>query len=241
MEDDNEQSKNQSDETHQIELDYASTDIETIEVFVDETSDPEVFEDILRSNDEREEVIQLIYKHPNTPHNVRSLAASALNLPVPTEEDLALMRRRAAEQRARDMQQERLVQKIARMSVAEKVKLAIRGNGEVRSILARESNKLIIMNVLDNPRITDGEILSMAKNRSTMEDAIRVISKNREWMKNYSIMFAIATHPKTPAALAMRYLPLVKKKDITLLAKNKNVSEAVRTMAKKIVSSRGSA
>jgi len=236
MEEQDEQSSKQPDELHRIELDYSKTDLETIEVFVDETSDPEVFEDILRKNDEREEVVQLLYKHPNTPHNVRVLAASALNLPVPTEEDLALMRRRAAEQKARDMQKERLVQKIAKMTVAEKVKLGLKGNGEVRTILSRDSNKLVLMSVIENPRITDGEVLALAKNRSTMEDVIREISKNREWMKSYSIMFAIAVHPKTPAAKAMRYLPLLKKNDIKLLAKNKNASEAVRAMAKKLSS-----
>jgi len=237
MDETNDKPKDMSSEIHQIELDYASTDMETIEVFVDESSDPEIFEEILRKNDEREEVIQLLYKHPNTPHNVRALAASALNLPVPTEEDLALMRRRAAEQKARDMQKDRLVQKIAKMSIAQKVKIGLKGNGEVRTILARDSNKLVLLSVLENPRITDGEILALAKNRSTPDDAIRVIMHNRDWMKSYSIMFAIATHPKTPAAIAMRYLPLIKKKDIKLLAKNKNVTEAVRTMAKKLSTS----
>jgi hypothetical protein len=237
MDEQNGQPNAQPDGPHEIELDYASTDLETIEIFVEESSDPEIFEEILRKNDEREEVVQLLYKHPNTPHNVRVLAASALNLPVPTEEDLSLMRRRAAEQQARDMQKERLVQKVAKMSVAQKVKLALKGNSEVRGILARDTNKLVLMGVIENPRITDGEILALAKNRSTLEDVIRVIMKNREWMKNYSIMYAIAIHPKTPAAIAMRHMPFLKKRDIKLLEKNKNVTEAVRTMAKKLARS----
>ena len=219
----------------QIELDYKTTDIETIEVFVQESSDPEIFEEILRANDEREDVIKLLYKHPNTPQNVRVLAASALNLPVPTDEELQLMRRRSAEQQSRDVKKERLIQKVAKMSIAQKVKLGLKGNSEVRSILSRDSNKLVILAVLDNPRITDGEILSFAKNRATLEDAIRVILKNREWMKNYNVMYAITTHPKTPAGNVMRYMPLLKKKDVKLLAKNKNVSEAVRSMSKKLM------
>jgi hypothetical protein len=32
----------------------------------------------------------------------------------------------------------------------------------------------------------------------------------------------------------MRYMPLIKKRDIKLLEKNKNVTEAVRAMAKKL-------
>lgn len=222
------------EQQQQIGLDLAGTDIETLEVFVDETSDPEIFEQILRQNDDREEVIQLLYKHPNTPHDVRVNAASALNMPVPTDEDLSVMRKRAAEQKSRDLKKERLVQKIAKMTIAQKVKLAVKGNSEVRGILSKDSNKLVILSVLDNPRMTDSEILNMSKNRSTLEDAIRVICKNKEWMKSYAIMHAVVTHPKTPPALSLRYMNLLNKKEIKLLQKNKNVSEAIRVMAKKL-------
>lgn len=224
----------EGDEKQQIGLDLSGSDIETIEVFVNESDDPNIFEDVLRKNDDREEVIQLLYKHPNTPQQVRVMAASALNLPVPTEEDLTIMRRRDAEQKARSMQKERIVKKIAKMSVAEKVKLAIKGNGEVRGILIKDSNKLVILSVLDNPRITDSEILNMMKNPSTLEDAVRVVIKNKEWMKSYSIVHAACLHPKTPPAVAMRLLGTLKKKDIKLLEKNKNVSEGVRIMAKRL-------
>ena len=220
-------------EQKKIGLDYKGAPIETLETFVDESSDPAVFDEILRTNDDREEVIQLLYKHPNTPKEVRVNAASALNLPMPTEEDLALMRRRAAEQGARDKQKERLVHRIAKMGIADRVKLAMKGSGEARSILIKESNKIIIMAVMDNPRITDSEVLAIAKSRTIIEDALRVIIKNKDWMKNYSITHAMVSNPKTPAALAMRHLTRLKKKDIKLLAKDKGVSEAVRSLAKK--------
>jgi hypothetical protein len=80
----------------------------------------------------------------------------------------------------------------------------------------------------------------MARNRSIIEDALRVIARNREWMKNYSITHALILNPKTPPAIAMRYIPKIKKRDLGLLAKNKNVPEAVRTMAKKLVKAKQS-
>lgn len=225
-----EQNKN---EPLQIGLDLKNADLETLEVFIQETSDDDVFEDILRENNHREEVVKMLYMSANTPQKVRNIAASALNLPPINEEELKEIKRREAEQRARDIQKERLVKKIAKMTVSQKIKLAIKGGSEVRGILIKDSNKLVVANVLDNPRITDSEILNLAKNRSTTEDTIRTIGNNREWMKSYSIQHAIVSHPKTPPAIAMKLLAGIKKKDIKLLEKNKNVSEAVRTLAKK--------
>jgi hypothetical protein len=90
------------------------------------------------------------------------------------------------------------------------------------------------MSVLENARITDGEVEQIARSRSVVEDAIRKIAKNNEWLKNYKVIYALATNPKTPPALAMRFLPSLNKKDISLLEKSKSVSEAVRSMAKKL-------
>jgi hypothetical protein len=119
------------------------------------------------------------------------------------------------------------------MSISEKIKIAMKGNSEARGILSKDANKLVLLSVLDNARITITEIEAMARNRSILDDALRVIAKNKEWTKNYAVVHALVTNPKTPPAISMRFLPTLKKRDMGLLTKNKNVSEAVRSMAKK--------
>lgn len=225
----------ENNEAFKIELDLAATSADTIEVFVEEASDPGVFKEIFEKNKSRYDVLKILLNNPNTPDDVRSEVANVMSLPVPSAEALAEQRRRLAEQKARDIQQERLVRKIQKMSVSEKIKLALKGGSEARGILMKDSNKLVVLSVLDNARITDSEVEAIARNRSVIEDALRVIAKNREWMKNYSITYGLVTNPKTPPAIAMRYIPKLKKRDLGLLEKNKNVSEAVRTMAKKLV------
>ena len=223
-----------SGESIHIELDLGATSIETLEVFVEEASDPELFMEIFQKNKTRYEVLKILLNNPNTPEEVRQEVAGLMSLPVPTVDALAQERKRLAEHKAQDIQKERLVRKIQKMNVSEKIKVAMKGSSEARGILSKDSNKLVILAVLDNPRITDSEIESMSKNRSTLEDALRVIAKNRDWMKNYPIMYGMVTNPKTPPAIAMRYIPKLKKRDIELLSKNKNVSEAVRAMSKKL-------
>jgi hypothetical protein len=113
-------------EAQKIELDLSSTSAETIELFVEESSDPDLFQEILLKNRNRVDVMRVLLTNPNTPDDVRSEAAKILSLPVPTADTMAEMRRRVAESKAKDIQNERLVRKIQRLSVAEKIKLALK-------------------------------------------------------------------------------------------------------------------
>lgn len=113
------------------------------------------------------------------------------------------------------------------LGTAEKVKMAMTGDKEWRSILIKESNKMVSSAVMKNPRITEGEILFLAQNRSSSEDIIREILLNREWLKNYSIRHALIQHPRTPLPQAIRFLNTMNEKDIRMLAKSRNVSSAI--------------
>ncbi|NIR15791.1 MAG: hypothetical protein GWN86_18415, partial [Desulfobacterales bacterium] len=155
-----------ADEQKSIGLDFSTTSKETIELFVQESTEDDVFSDILESNKTRPDIMKLLLEHPNTPEAIRQRAAQSMNVPVPRSEDLALAKRRDAEQRARDIQEQRLVSRVQKLSVSEKIKIAMKGGSEIRKILARDSNKLVVLAVLDNPKITDSEIEAMARSRS---------------------------------------------------------------------------
>jgi hypothetical protein len=228
-------------ETGYIGLDLASTSKETLELFVEEAADPTIFREILDANRHRSEVVELLLTHVNTPEEVRTEAAQVLSVPVPKAEDMALMKRREAEQRAREIQEQvheqRLMKQIQKLTVSEKIKFAMRGNSEVRGVLARDNNKLVVLAVLDNPKLTESEVEALARNRSIVEEGLRTISKKKEWMRSYTIQHSLVTNPKTPVAISLKLVPHLKKKDLQRLEKNKNVSDAVRNTAKKFVKS----
>ena len=130
------------------------------------------------------------------------------------------------------------LQLVQRLSVGERLRLALRGNKEVRSILIRDGARTVAMNVLDNPRLSEGEIEQFAKSKQVGEDVLREIAKNREWCRSYGIVAALTGNPKTPPGVALPLLNQMKKKDLENLEKNKNVSEAVRAGAKRLVAQR---
>jgi len=128
-----------------------------------------------------------------------------------------------------------LYAKILSMGMAEKIKLALRGNKDARLILVRDASKMIRRLVLMNPRISDAEVIAVARNRSVDEDLIRLIVNRREWMRNYQVRLALAQNPRTPLVIAIRQLPTLGERDLRALAKSKNVGASVATQARRMI------
>ena len=107
-----------------------------------------------------------------------------------------------------------LTQKVLTMSVSEKIKLATLGNKEARTILLRDSNKLVCMAAATSPRMTDGEVLSLANSRTVNADVLRYIYSGREFTKVYAIKTALVKNPKVPLPTALKLMLTLQEKDI---------------------------
>jgi hypothetical protein len=119
------------------------------------------------------------------------------------------------------------------LEVAEKIKLGLTGDKEWRSILIKEANKLVQGAVMKNPRISEGEVLTVAKNLTSSDELIRIILLNKDWIKNYEIRKALVTHPKTPLPKALRFVSSLSMKDVKNLARSRQVSRIIATAARK--------
>jgi len=71
-----------------------------------------------------------------------------------------------------DNKSESLYAQIMKMTVSEKIKLATVGNREARNILIKDSNKMIIMAVVNSPKLTEDDALAYASNRSLADEVI---------------------------------------------------------------------
>ncbi len=128
-----------------------------------------------------------------------------------------------------------LYSQIQHMTVGERVKLALKGNRDARMILVRDPNRLIQRFVLQNPRITDDEVIMVARNRNLDVDLLRIIGDHKYWPRNYQVKLALVTNPKTPLATALHFLGSLMERDIRLLAKSKSVSSTIATQARRMV------
>ncbi|HZV82978.1 MAG TPA: hypothetical protein VFF53_12500 [Geobacteraceae bacterium] len=121
------------------------------------------------------------------------------------------------------------------MGVGEKIKMALTGDKEWRSILIKDSNKLVNGAVVKNPRITDPEILAISKSVIQNDEIVRVICHNKEWIKNYEIRKALVLNHKTPLPVALRFMASLSEKDLGAIGKSKNVSSVLANNARRIM------
>jgi hypothetical protein len=128
---------------------------------------------------------------------------------------------------------ESVLMRIAAMSVPEKVRAAMKGSREMRSILIRDPNKLVALSVLSGPKVSETEVEGYARMGSVAEDVLRAIAARRGWMKNYSIMLALVKNAKTPVAITMNLLARLREADLRRLSTDRNVPEALRFAARK--------
>lgn len=124
-----------------------------------------------------------------------------------------------------------LIRRIMFLNARDRMKLAMKGDREARGILIRDSNRMVAVAVINNPRVTDQEVENIAAMRTVADEVLRLIALNRSWARSYSIIHNLVRNPRTPIPTAISTLPRIRTRDLKQLTQNRNVSEAVRRQA----------
>ena len=159
-------------------------------------------------------------------HQLHELLGSAI--------DEAALAEAAAEAEPDVTKRVTLLQRLAKMSVSERVQFAIKGGSEARRTLIRDSNKVVQRAVLQSPRLTDQEVEGFATMTSLTDEILRLIASNRKFRKNYTVVRNLLNNPKTPLDVSLHMLPMCNVMDLKKLTTNKNVPETLRTTAIKL-------
>lgn len=123
------------------------------------------------------------------------------------------------------------LQKVAKLDIKGRIALAMRGNKEERSILIRDSTKLVALAVLDSPKVSEGEVEKFALQKNVLEAVLRAIPIKRQFMKNYSIVRNLVYNPRTPLDLGLGLMKNLLIHDLKNLSGNKEVSDTIRKLA----------
>ena len=124
-----------------------------------------------------------------------------------------------------------MLQKIAKLDIRGRITLAMRGTKEERSILIRDSTKLVALAVLDSPKISDGEVEKFALQKNVLEAVLRAIPMRRRFAKNYNITRNLVQNPRTPLDLSLGLMKNLLIHDVKNLSGNKEVSDTIRKVA----------
>lgn len=105
--------------------------------------------------------------------------------------------------------------------------------------LLSDPDPVVVANLLDNPRITEKEVLKIASKRPGSSAILRLIVSHRVWSKRYDVIKAVAMNPYAPPKVSIALLEFLMTQDLKILSEDRNVHPAVRQGAKELIAQRG--
>jgi hypothetical protein len=126
------------------------------------------------------------------------------------------------------------LQKIAKLDIKGRIQMAMKGSKEERSILIRDSTKLVALAVLESGKITDGEVEKFASQKNVLEAVLRQIPMKRRYAKNYNVVRNLVANPRTPLDVSLGLMKNLLVSDLRNLSSNKEVSDTIRKLALKM-------
>jgi len=162
---------------------------------------------------------------------IAAAATEAATAAAATEVAAAAVKKAKAAAAVIESRRDSVLQKIAKLDIRGRITLAMRGTKEDRSILIRDSTKLVAIAVLDSPKISDGEVEKFALQKNVLEAVLRAIPMKRKFAKNYNITRNLVQNPRTPLDLSLGLMKNLLVHDLKNLSGNKEVSDTIRKTA----------
>ena len=126
-------------------------------------------------------------------------------------------------------------QRLATLSVADRLKVAMQGSREERGVLIRDSNRLVSSAVLSSPKLSESEVEAIARMTNVSDEVLRIVGTSRAWTKNYQVISALTRNPKTPVGVALTLMSRLIERDLRMLSTDRNVPEPIRLSARRLV------
>jgi hypothetical protein len=125
-----------------------------------------------------------------------------------------------------------LYARVGMMTIAQKIRLATLGSSAERMLLLRDNNRLVASAAIRSPLIQEPEVIRISSSRTVSEEVLRVISLNKDWVRNYQIKLALVMNPRTPFPMAAKLVQYLREGDLKSIAKSKNVTGPIAQAAK---------
>lgn len=123
---------------------------------------------------------------------------------------------------------------IRTLSVPVRLQLSRGAGKSLRDILIRDSNPLVATTTFKSNSFSDSDIERIARMRTIVEDVLEAIGRESRWVRKYAIAVALVKNPRTPIPIAVGLVPRLAVRDLRILRKDRNISDAVRTRAQRL-------
>ncbi len=120
------------------------------------------------------------------------------------------------------------------------MKLTYGASRALRNVLIRDNSSQVAVAALTNSSISVMEIEGICDSRNVLQEVLSEIARNRRWMARYGVVVALAKNPRTPDGIGKRLLPRLAVRDLRALSFDRGISQAQRTMARRMLAQKTS-
>jgi hypothetical protein len=124
--------------------------------------------------------------------------------------------------------EDQLLARLPQLPLGQKITLARRGPARVAGALLAEGHAQVISIVLNNPYMTEAQILRALSREKLPNSVIPAIVHHHKWSITYNVRLALLRHPSAPLATILSYLPELTVSDLRELAAPGIVPESLR-------------
>lgn len=124
--------------------------------------------------------------------------------------------------------EDQLISRLPQLPLGQKITLARRGPARLGGALLLDGHAQIVPIVLDNPYLTEAQVLKALSREKIPPGAVQAIARHRKWSCEYNIRLALVRNPASPLSAVLGYLPELTVSDLRELAAPGIVPESLR-------------
>lgn len=125
------------------------------------------------------------------------------------------------------------------LTLGEKRSLAKTKEKDILDRLLYDPSPLVVKNILENPRLTEHDVIKMVSRRPNHEAVIKTIFKSEKWLSSYNIKLAIIKNPYTPVGIALGLLFFLKEQDLRDVSRDRSLHDVIKQTAGDLLGRKG--
>jgi hypothetical protein len=105
-------------------------------------------------------------------------------------------------------------------------------------LLIRDPHPDVVAILLDNPHITEADVVRVAAARPAVPASLALVAANVRWSVRHPVKRALVLNPATPLADAIRLATTLRAADLAEIADDSNLPEPLRAHARELITDR---
>ncbi len=121
------------------------------------------------------------------------------------------------------------------LTVGERKSLARSPNRRAFDKLLRDPHPLVIRQLLENPRLTEDDVVRMTARRPVRLEVLEAIARHGRWLSHPRVRLAVLFNPGSPPAMTMPLLAVCTRNELTEVLHHSESSPVLRNAAHELL------